>query len=71
MNDKEIFAFWMLVAHYRWDRTKMNWREGQRLFNALHATVPLIAEMIRNTDCDPSYDDSKIPAFRDMIGAGQ
>ena len=38
-------------------------REGQRAFNLLSLYRPRIAERIRNTELDPFFDDSILPAF--------
>lgn len=35
-------------------------RPGQWLFNSLFTTRPDVAEMIRNTVCDPFYEDARI-----------
>jgi hypothetical protein len=42
-------------------------REGQRAFNELHTRDPELAEIIRGSDCDPFYDDSRLDAFRQRV----
>lgn len=39
------------------------WRQGQRLFNALHDTNATLANEVRGTDIDPFYDDSRCIDF--------
>jgi len=38
-----------------------NQRSGQYLFNFLYHSRPEIADAIRDTECDPFYDDTRIP----------
>ena len=46
-----------------------NLRMGQALFNTLRELHPEIADDVRDSsnNCDPFYDDSKIPAFFNFI----
>ena len=36
------------------------WRDGQTLFNIVHAVRPDVADAIRGSLCDPFYQDVKI-----------
>ena len=51
------------IAHNRYMRM------GQALFNTLRELHPEIADDVRDSsnNCDPFYDDSKIPAFFNFI----
>jgi hypothetical protein len=41
----------------------MEQRHGQAHFNGVHAIAPEIADVIRGTEADPFYDDSRVTAF--------
>lgn len=38
-------------------------RPGQAAFNALAASHPAVADFIRGSECDPFYDDGRLPQF--------
>ena len=42
-------------------------RAGQKAFNELYETDPLIADKIRATDADPFYDDRKLALFHERV----
>lgn len=42
-------------------------REGQAYFNALHSIYCDVADVVRATDADPFYDDTRLKAFFDAI----
>jgi len=45
----------------------MELRPGQIAFNELYATDPAIANLIRGSEFDPFYDDSKLGAFYEKV----
>lgn len=42
-------------------------RAGQTLFNELYTLKPELADSIRGTNCDPYYNNKRIPAFFEAI----
>lgn len=42
-------------------------RKGQMYFNELHNINPQLADSIRNSSCDPFYNDSRIEKFLNKI----
>ena len=42
-------------------------RLGQSYFNCLYMKFPKIAEVVRGTEYDPFYMDSRIPLFKEYI----
>jgi hypothetical protein len=65
VNAEEIAEFW---ARYQHHRSGGEQRKGQAMFNALHETAPVLADMIRGTGADPFYSDGNIPRFRKELG---
>ena len=57
-----IFQFADYINCFSGERPKEQ-RLGQWAFNILYEMYPNIADKIRGTDCDPFYNDSKIPNF--------
>lgn len=51
-------------ADFKYQRTQ---RLGQFLMNRLHTEHPQLHEKIQNTDVDPFYDDTRIPAFQSFL----
>ena len=45
------------------------YRRGQAYFNLLVHVRPDLAEQVRGSLCDPFYQDKKIGAFMEFIGA--
>ena len=45
----------------------ITWRVGQGAFNLLVQIRPDIAEMVRGSDYDPFYDNSRLPLFYDFV----
>jgi hypothetical protein len=44
-----------------------SWRWGQAAFNACYELFPDIADIIRGTECDPFYDDSRLEKFINKV----
>jgi hypothetical protein len=42
-------------------------RMGQAYYNQLHEDAPDIAKAVKDTACDPFYEDDKIPAFLTIV----
>ncbi len=42
-------------------------RSGQQAFNDLYLSDPAIANLIRGSEFDPFYDDTRLPAFRRRV----
>lgn len=51
------------VAYRVMHEKPAHWRKGQAVFNAVEFYFPTIAEMLRGSDFDCFYDDSKIEGF--------
>jgi hypothetical protein len=43
-------------------------RDGQTAFNVLHRMNPDLADLIRGSNRDPFYDDSRLQDFFDFVG---
>lgn len=42
-------------------------RNGQVAFNELYAIDPGLADLIRGTEADPFYDDSRLAVFQETV----
>lgn len=42
-------------------------RAGQRAFNDLYLSDPAIADLIRGSEFDPFYDDTRLAVFRRRV----
>lgn len=50
-----------------WGTKNPAMRPGQHMFNTLHERFPEIANQVRETDCDPFYNDERIPEFLKFV----
>lgn len=65
---KLTWSEWVLLAEaFEQAQEFEQWRTGQKLFNALHATVPDVAEEIRAGNLDPFHRDDRIPQLLELL----
>jgi hypothetical protein len=64
MTPNEEFRFWVRFGGFMMSRQQ---RKGQALMNALRE-FPELYDMVTMSNADPFYQDSKIPAFCNLLG---
>lgn len=65
MTDGLYTQYLMYVARYM--RLNPQQRRGQAHFNVLYIGHPSIANMIRGSEIDPFYDDSRLVEFLESV----
>lgn len=68
MNDVRVFAAYLLESYNYMNRHRAL-RGGQSFYNVLSYHRPDLAEKVVGTECDPYYDDNRIPAFLEYVGS--
>ena len=65
MNTQEEIKFWNEYRNYMRPGVL---RRGQAMMNALAVVAPELYDEITDTSADCYYEDSKIGAFRELLG---
>lgn len=55
------------VVHHMDNTPNLDWRAGQYASNMLWKVRPDIAELVRGSDYNPFYLDSRLPLFYDFV----